>query len=133
MKLSVTVLLILAVATDVLALPAQKNNDIEDGYSRRKHPEKVQQAMVEYWSNPEILPRLPPTVKEHVEKYITKFPEYQYKAPLVKAPVQNQAAPPAQNQATIPAQNRVVPPVRNRASPPPESNSSQGSDSCGIL
>lgn len=51
----------------------------EKAYNLRKDGEKVQKAMVEYWSRPDVLPHLPEGMKEKVETYIKQYPEYHYK------------------------------------------------------
>jgi hypothetical protein len=85
MKFSLAIFLVFASLTVAFALP------VDDNYRRRKHPEKVKQQMVEYWSRPDVLPNLPATVKPEVEKYIVKFPEYHYKPP---PPLLKNSSPP---------------------------------------
>jgi hypothetical protein len=62
-----------------LHMPRTKDYGDEEGYRRRKDPEEVDKKMVQYWSRPDVLPKLPEGMKEKVEVYIKKYPEYQYR------------------------------------------------------
>ena len=57
----------------------------EDNYNRRPNHHDVTSKMVEYWSRPDVLKYLPRGVKEHVEAYIQKYPQYSYRPPASPA------------------------------------------------
>jgi len=50
-----------------------------DVYRRRRDQDRVHKKMIEYWSRPDVLPKLPQPMKTKVEDYIKMFPEYHYK------------------------------------------------------
>ena len=70
-----------ALLLTVTVLGAQITREYTDQemYQRRVDHDRVNRKMVEYWSRPDVLPTLPEGMKEKVEIYIKKFPEYQYK------------------------------------------------------
>lgn len=53
----------------------------EDNFNRRANHQDVTREMVRYWSRPDVLKYLPRGVKEYVEVYIQKYPQYQYVPP----------------------------------------------------
>jgi hypothetical protein len=76
MKLSFTALLF---AVTVLGAQITRQYNDDAVYRRRGNHDRVNKKMVEYWSRPDVFPKLPDGMKERVEAYIRQYPEYQWK------------------------------------------------------
>jgi hypothetical protein len=79
MKFTATVLFSVNLVAAVLGATITRHYTDTDVYSRRNDDQKVNKKMVEYWTRPDVLPTLPEGMKNKVETYVKKFPEYHYK------------------------------------------------------
>jgi hypothetical protein len=117
MKVTSTLFVILAFVTLALALPTSD-------YKRRKDPHKVTEKMVEYWTRPDVFPKLPVGVKEHVHKYIQKYPDYHYKGHAKPAPAAPKPKPSVANDKV-----RIAAPKQTKQKPAPKQKSPSGKSS----
>jgi hypothetical protein len=81
---------------NVLATPLLTARGYQKGSGYRKFDKDrelaVTKTMVKYWSRPDVLPYLPTGVKEKVEEWIQKFPQWYYQPPQRKSPSKSSKA-----------------------------------------
>ena len=79
MKLSRSLVLFGLITTVLAAYDLDHGYTDDAAYRRRKDSEKVNKKMVEYWSRPEVLATFPEPMREKIDVYIKKFPQYHYR------------------------------------------------------
>ena len=94
MKFTASVLFSVNLVAAVLGATITRQYTDTDVYSRRDDDQRVNKKMVEYWTSPGVLATLPEGMKNKVETYVEKFPEYHYKGkPETSDPPKNKKGP----------------------------------------
>ena|ERR1700737_960757 len=97
MKVSFSFLVVLAMASFAMSAPVTVKGD-EEVYSRREDSAKIQQDLVQYFTDPKIYPKLPAGFKPQVDEYIRKYPEYYHKSSETSATKSNKSNQMCKNQ-----------------------------------
>jgi hypothetical protein len=75
MKLAVLSIYALSIISTVCSLPYYGT---EEGYNRRPDSPKVKQQLVEYWSRPDVVVRMPDEMRSKVIEYVDQNPQYRW-------------------------------------------------------